>query len=30
MIKRPVLDAGGRLLVGFAPEQYAKALGARH
>ncbi len=28
MIKRPVLDAGGKLLVGFAPEQYAKALGA--
>ena len=30
MIKRPVLDAGGRPLVGFAPEQYAKALGAGH
>jgi arsenate reductase len=26
MIKRPVLDVGGRLLVGFKPEQYAKAL----
>jgi arsenate reductase (glutaredoxin) len=25
MIKRPVLDVGGRLLVGFKPEQYAKA-----
>jgi Spx/MgsR family transcriptional regulator len=24
MIKRPVLDVGGRLLVGFKPEQYAK------
>jgi arsenate reductase len=23
MIKRPVLEAGGRLLVGFKPEQYA-------
>ncbi len=29
MIKRPVLDAGGRLLVGFKPEQYAEAFGAR-
>ena len=29
MIKRPVLDAGGRLLVGFKPEQYQKAFGAR-
>ena len=29
MIKRPVLVVGGRLLVGFAPEQYEKALGAR-
>jgi arsenate reductase len=29
MIKRPVLDAGGRLLVGFKPETYEKALGAR-
>jgi arsenate reductase len=27
MIKRPVLDIGGKLLVGFKPEQYAKALG---
>ena len=28
MIKRPVLDlGGGKLLVGFAPEQYQKALG---
>jgi arsenate reductase len=26
MIKRPVLDIGGRLLVGFKPEIYAKAL----
>ena len=26
MIKRPVLDAGGRLLVGFKPEQYESAL----
>jgi arsenate reductase len=25
MIKRPVLDAGGRLLVGFKPEAYAAA-----
>jgi arsenate reductase len=25
MIKRPVLDAGGRLLVGFKPEEYAAA-----
>ena len=24
MIKRPVLDLGGRLLVGFAPERYAE------
>ena len=29
MIKRPVLDAGGKLLVGFKPEQYEKALGKR-
>ncbi len=30
MIKRPVLDfGGGRLLVGFAPEQYDEALEAR-
>ena len=28
MIKRPVLDVGGDLLVGFKPEQYAKALAA--
>ncbi len=27
MIKRPVLDIGGQLLVGFKPEQYEKALG---
>jgi arsenate reductase-like glutaredoxin family protein len=27
MIKRPVLDVGGTLLVGFKPEQYAKAFG---
>jgi arsenate reductase len=27
MIKRPVLDVDGRLLVGFKPEQYAKAFG---
>lgn len=26
MIKRPVLDLGGRTLVGFTPEQYAAAL----
>ena len=25
MIKRPVLEVGGRLLVGFKPEEYAKA-----
>ena len=25
MIKRPVLDVGGKLLVGFKPEQYAQA-----
>ncbi len=30
MIKRPVLDLGaGKLLVGFAPEQYDKALATR-
>ena len=29
MIKRPVLDVGGRLLVGFAPDEYEKALGPR-
>jgi arsenate reductase len=27
MIKRPVLDIGGRTLVGFKPEVYAAALG---
>lgn len=27
MIKRPVLDIGGRLTVGFKPEIYAQALG---
>jgi len=27
MIKRPVLEADGRLLVGFRPEDYAKAFG---
>src|ERR1041385_5391339 len=27
MIKRPVLDIGGKLLVGFKPEEYAKAFG---
>ena len=26
MIRRPVLDLGGKLLVGFKPEDYAKAL----
>jgi arsenate reductase len=29
MIKRPVLDVGGKLFVGFKPEQYEKAFGAR-
>ena len=29
MIKRPVLDLGSRLLVGFKPDQYEKAFGAR-
>jgi arsenate reductase len=29
MIKRPVLDLGGRLLVGFRPDLYAAALPAR-
>jgi len=29
MIKRPVLDIGGTLLVGFKPELYAKAFPAR-
>jgi arsenate reductase (glutaredoxin) len=28
MIKRPVLDVGAKLLVGFKPEQYAKAFPA--
>lgn len=27
MIKRPVLDVGGRLIVGFKPQVYEKALG---
>lgn len=27
LIKRPVLEAGGRLLVGFKPEQYGAAFG---
>ncbi len=27
MIKRPVLDSGGELLVGFKPENYAAAFG---
>jgi len=27
MIKRPVLDIGGKLLVGFQPEQYGKTFG---
>lgn len=27
MIKRPVLDIGGKLLVGFKPAEYEKALG---
>ncbi len=29
MIKRPVLAAGGTLLVGFKPEQYEQAFGRR-
>jgi arsenate reductase len=29
MIKRPVLDVGGKLLVGFKPEQYAQAFPAK-
>ena len=29
MIKRPVLDVGGKLLVGFKPEHYEKSFGAR-
>ena len=28
MIRRPVLDVGGRLIVGFKPEQYAEAFRA--
>lgn len=29
MIKRPVLDVGGKLLVGFKPEQYEELTGKR-
>jgi len=29
MIKRPVLDIGGRLLVGFKPERYEEAFASR-
>jgi Spx/MgsR family transcriptional regulator len=29
MIKRPVLDLGGRLLVGFKPDLYAQAFSAK-
>ncbi len=29
MIKRPVLEVGARLLVGFRPEEYAKAFAGR-
>jgi arsenate reductase len=29
MIKRPVLDVGGRQLVGFKPELYEKAFGSK-
>jgi arsenate reductase (glutaredoxin) len=29
MIKRPVLDVDGKLIVGFKPEQYEKAFGKR-
>jgi arsenate reductase (glutaredoxin) len=29
MIKRPVLDVGGKLLVGFKPEHYEKAFAKR-
>jgi len=29
MIKRPVLERGGKLLIGFKPEDYEKAFGAR-
>ena len=28
MIKRPVLEAKGRMLVGFRPDEYGKAFGA--
>jgi arsenate reductase-like glutaredoxin family protein len=27
MIKRPVLDIGGKLTIGFKPEMYEKAVG---
>jgi arsenate reductase len=30
MIKRPVLDVGGKLHVGFKPEQYDRVFAARH
>ncbi|SDJ22091.1 transcriptional regulator, Spx/MgsR family [Bradyrhizobium sp. Rc2d] len=30
MIKRPVLEIGGKLLVGFKPEIYAKEVGAKN
>jgi arsenate reductase len=29
MIKRPVLDKGGKLMVGFEPDAYAKAFAKR-
>src|SRR5262245_38578069 len=29
MIKRPVLDTGGKLTVGFKPQEYEKIFGAR-
>jgi arsenate reductase len=29
MIKRPVLDAGGKLMVGFKPDQYQAAFGGK-
>ena len=29
MIKRPVLESGGKLLVGFKPDVYAKDVGAK-
>ncbi len=29
MIKRPVLDVGGKLLVGFKPDDYEKAIGSK-